>query len=77
MVCSFPVYTIQPVVKPIVKPVDIRLNVCIHSTTGCQTSLITGIDNRLYRVNVASISHELNMFSSCDRPCNCRTDYTN
>jgi len=21
--------------------------------------------------------HELNMINSCDRPCNCRTDYTN
>ena len=26
---------------------------------------------------VRSVSHELNMFSSRDRPCNSRTDYTN
>ena len=37
-----PVYTIQPVVKPVVRnrlsnPFDNRVNVCIHDTTGCQT----------------------------------------
>ena len=26
---------------------------------------------------IHSVSHELNMFSSCDRAYNCRTDYTN
>jgi len=26
---------------------------------------------------VRSVSYELDMFSSCDCPCNCRTDYTN
>ena len=35
-----PIYTIQPVVKP----VDNRVNVCrpIHDTTGCQTRCQTG-----------------------------------
>jgi len=33
-----PVYTIQPVVKP----VDNRMNVCIHDATGCETSCQTG-----------------------------------
>ena len=38
-------------------PIDNRLNVCIHDTTGCQTGLTTGCIvyiqtfNRLYRVN--------------------------
>ena len=27
--------------------------------------------------SVCSVSHELNMFNSYDRPCNCRTDYAN
>jgi len=31
----------------------------------------------LSRDRVRSVSHELNIFNSCDRPCNCCTDYTN
>jgi len=42
-----PVYTIQPVVKPVVN----RVNVCIHDTTGCQprcqSGCTTRFDNRL------------------------------
>jgi len=49
-----PVYTIQPVVKPVVNRFDNQLNVCIHDTdnrlyrvykhsTGCQTRLTTGL----------------------------------
>jgi len=30
----------------------------------------------LSRNRVHSVSHELNMFNSCDRVCNCSTDYT-
>jgi len=40
-----PVYTIQPVVKPVVNRFDNRPNVCIHDTTGCQSGF-----NRLCRV---------------------------
>jgi len=38
-----PVYTIQPVVKP----VDNRVNVCIHDTTGCQTCCQSGCQSGL------------------------------
>jgi len=37
------VYTIQPAVKPVVKRVVNRLNVCIHDTTGCQGGLTTSL----------------------------------
>jgi len=37
-----PVYTIQPVVKPVVKPTG-----CIVYTAGCQTGCTTRFDNRL------------------------------
>jgi len=49
---SDPVYTIQPVVKPLEQPVvsciqtfnrlNNRLNVCLHDATGCSTALTTG-----------------------------------
>jgi len=29
-------------IQPVVKPFDNQLNVCIHDTTGCETSLTTG-----------------------------------
>jgi len=38
-----PVYTIRPVVKPVVKTVWHPVNVCIHDTTGCQTRCQTGL----------------------------------
>jgi len=43
------------------------------SRRSVKTATMTAADIR----QVRSVSHELNMFSSCDRPCNCRTDYTN
>jgi len=53
-----PVYTIQPVVKPVVQPglttgcihdtaVCQGLNVCIHDTTGCETGLTTPLTTGL------------------------------
>jgi len=44
---------------------DNRLNVCIHDTTGCQTVLTTGLDNRLYRVNGALNPHDVGKFLEC------------
>jgi len=41
-VTKSPVYTIQPVVKPVVK-FDNRLDVCLHDTAGCQTGCTNGL----------------------------------
>ena len=43
------VYTIQPVVKPVVQP-DER-TATVHST-GCQTGLYNQFDNRLYTIQL-------------------------
>ena len=50
----YPVYTIHPVVKPVVKPgcTTLLTTGCIHDTAGCQR-FDNRIDNRLYRVNGA------------------------
>jgi len=40
---SSPVYTIQSVVKPVVKPADTRLYRVYKHSTGCQTRLTTGL----------------------------------
>jgi len=43
------VYTIQPVVKTVIKNrFDNRLDVCLHDTAGCPTNWLY---NRLYRVD--------------------------
>jgi len=49
--CLSPVYTIQPVVKPVwsnrlSNRFDNRVNVCIHNTTGCQSHCQTGCTTR-------------------------------
>jgi len=45
---------------------DNQLNVCTHHTTGCQTGLTTGLfDNRLYRVNGASVALAFCAFVQC------------
>ena len=40
-----PVYTIQPVVKPVVNRIDNRLYRVYKHSTGCQTRLTTGLTN--------------------------------
>jgi len=61
---SNPVYTIQSVIKPVVQPglttgLTTMLNEQTVRSTGCQTWLYNrldnGFDNRLYRVNGASV----------------------
>ena len=48
------VYTIQPVVKPVVNRLSNRSNNWLYRvykhSTGCQTRLTTGLTKRLYRI---------------------------